>query len=147
MEKTSGVTKSNYPPRTSPVFTTSPCPQVPYPPVFEHFQGWELHYFPRQAVPVLYNTFHIFPDIQSKPPLVPFEAISSCPIISHKAAGCEFPGSMMLGLVLTGLEEQSLWWCVNTGEWKPLNRNCSASPVTHPASQTLNELFLQLFAP
>jgi len=48
LEKTSKIIKSNH----QPITTTpaKPCPEVPYLPVFEHLQGWGLHYFPGQPV-------------------------------------------------------------------------------------------------
>ncbi|KAK4813631.1 hypothetical protein QYF61_014391 [Mycteria americana] len=44
--------------------------------------GWQLNHFPGQPVPMLDNPFSEvkFPNIQSKPPLVQLEAISSCPV-------------------------------------------------------------------
>ncbi|KAK4832279.1 hypothetical protein QYF61_021678 [Mycteria americana] len=47
--------------------------------------GWRLNHFPGQPVPMLDNTFseEIFPNIQSKPPLVQLEAISSCPMVCY----------------------------------------------------------------
>ncbi|KAK4814173.1 hypothetical protein QYF61_010005 [Mycteria americana] len=48
-------------------------------------QGWRLNHFPGQPVPMLGNPFSEvkFPNIQSKPPLVQLEAISSCPIVCY----------------------------------------------------------------
>ncbi|KAK4818092.1 hypothetical protein QYF61_005669, partial [Mycteria americana] len=48
---------------------------------FKYLQGWRLNHFPGQPVPTLDNPFREvkFPNIQSKPPLVQLEAISSCP--------------------------------------------------------------------
>ncbi|KAK4817763.1 hypothetical protein QYF61_026986 [Mycteria americana] len=45
-------------------------------------EGWGLHHFPGQPVPMLDNPFSEvkFPNIQSKPPLAQLEAISSHPI-------------------------------------------------------------------
>ncbi|KAK4827323.1 hypothetical protein QYF61_016573 [Mycteria americana] len=47
--------------------------------------GWRLNHFPGQPVPVLDNPFREekFPNIQSKPPLVQLEAISSCPMACY----------------------------------------------------------------
>ncbi|KAK4831678.1 hypothetical protein QYF61_018675 [Mycteria americana] len=47
--------------------------------------GWRLNHFPGQPVPMLENPFseEKFPNIQSKPPLVQLEAISSCPITCY----------------------------------------------------------------
>ncbi|KAK4806931.1 hypothetical protein QYF61_012652 [Mycteria americana] len=47
--------------------------------------GWRLNHFPGQPVPMLDNPFSEvkFPNIQSKPPLVQLEAISSCPITCY----------------------------------------------------------------
>ncbi|KAK4819936.1 hypothetical protein QYF61_015557 [Mycteria americana] len=52
---------------------------------FKYLQGWGLNPFPGQPVPVLDNPFGEvkFPNIQSKPPLVQLEAISSCPITCY----------------------------------------------------------------
>ncbi|KAK4828375.1 hypothetical protein QYF61_026113 [Mycteria americana] len=52
---------------------------------FKYLQGWRLNHFPGQPVPVLDNPFseEKFPNIQSKPPLAQFEAISSCPITCY----------------------------------------------------------------
>jgi len=52
--------------------------------IFEHLQGWQLHHFPGQPVPMLHNPFgeEIFPNFQSKSPLTQLAAISSCPISS-----------------------------------------------------------------
>ncbi|KAK4827619.1 hypothetical protein QYF61_019544 [Mycteria americana] len=49
------------------------------------FHGWRLNHFPGQPVPMLDNPFSEvkFPNIQSKPPLVQLEAISSCPITCY----------------------------------------------------------------
>ncbi|KAK4809752.1 LOW QUALITY PROTEIN: hypothetical protein QYF61_008873 [Mycteria americana] len=49
---------------------------------FKYLQGWGLHHFPGQPVPMLDNPFseEKFPNIQSKPPLAQLEAISSRPI-------------------------------------------------------------------
>ena len=45
---------------------------------FKYLQGWWLHHFPGQPMPVLYSPFceEIFHNLQSKPPLVHFEAFS-----------------------------------------------------------------------
>lgn len=79
MENISKINKSSHPPDPalcSPLNHVFKCHSH----MFLNFQGWWLHYLPRQAVPVLYNTFHkdIFPDIQYKPPLEQLEVISSC---------------------------------------------------------------------
>ncbi|KAK4807134.1 hypothetical protein QYF61_018475 [Mycteria americana] len=52
---------------------------------FKYLQGWRLNHFPGQPVPMLDNPFseEIFPNIQSKPPLVQLEAISSRPITCY----------------------------------------------------------------
>ncbi|KAK4830313.1 hypothetical protein QYF61_009818 [Mycteria americana] len=49
------------------------------------FQGWQLNHFPGQSVPMLDNPLgeEKFPNIQSKPPLVQLEAISSSPITCY----------------------------------------------------------------
>lgn len=41
----------------APPCPTSPCPQVLHSHVFESFQGWRLHSYPGQFVPVLHNPF------------------------------------------------------------------------------------------
>ncbi|KAK4810950.1 hypothetical protein QYF61_013358 [Mycteria americana] len=48
-------------------------------------RGWRLNHFPGQPVPMLDNPFREekFPNIQSKPPLVQLEAISSCPVTCY----------------------------------------------------------------
>ena len=53
--------------------------------LFEYLQGWWLNHFPGQPVPMPGNPFskEIFPNIQSKPPLPPLEAISSHPVTSY----------------------------------------------------------------
>ncbi|KAK4826779.1 hypothetical protein QYF61_011428 [Mycteria americana] len=52
---------------------------------FKYLQGWRLNHFPGQPVPVLDNPLGEvkFPNIQSKPPLVQLEAISSRPITCY----------------------------------------------------------------
>ncbi|KAK4823681.1 hypothetical protein QYF61_005652 [Mycteria americana] len=52
---------------------------------FKYLQGWRLNHFPGQPVPMLDNPFSEvkFPNIQSKPPLVQLEAISSHPIACY----------------------------------------------------------------
>ncbi|KAK4824612.1 hypothetical protein QYF61_016881 [Mycteria americana] len=52
---------------------------------FKYLQGWRLNQFPGQPVPMLDNAFSEvkFPNIQSKPPLVQPEAISSRPITCY----------------------------------------------------------------
>lgn len=51
----------------------------------KHLQGWHLHHFPRQPVSMVEHSLHeqILPKIQSKPPLVQLEIISSCSITCH----------------------------------------------------------------
>ena len=51
----------------------------------KYLQGWWLHHFPGQPVPVLDNPFgeEIFPKIQPYPALVQREAISSPCIASY----------------------------------------------------------------
>ncbi|KAK4812136.1 hypothetical protein QYF61_000977 [Mycteria americana] len=50
---------------------------------FKYLQGWRLHHFPGQPVPMLDNPSSEvkFPNIQSKPPLAQPEAISSRPAV------------------------------------------------------------------
>ncbi|KAK4826053.1 hypothetical protein QYF61_004168 [Mycteria americana] len=52
---------------------------------FKYLQGWSLNDFPGQPVPRLDNPFgeKIFPNIQSKPPLVQLKAISSFPMACY----------------------------------------------------------------
>ncbi|KAK4823484.1 hypothetical protein QYF61_002548 [Mycteria americana] len=52
---------------------------------FKYLQGWRLNHFPGQPLPMLDNPFSEvkFPNIQSKPPLMQLEAISSCPITCY----------------------------------------------------------------
>ncbi|KAK4821922.1 hypothetical protein QYF61_004925 [Mycteria americana] len=52
---------------------------------FKYLQGWRLNHFPGQPGPMLDNPFSEvkFPNIQSKPPLVQLEAISSRPITCY----------------------------------------------------------------
>ncbi|KAK4832389.1 hypothetical protein QYF61_022244 [Mycteria americana] len=65
---------------------------------FKYLQGWRLNHFPGQPVPMLDNPLgeEKFPNIQSKPPLVQLEAISSCPITcylgEHKTGQCPVRG-------------------------------------------------------
>jgi len=52
---------------------------------FKYLQGWRLHHFPEQPVPMPDNPFSekILPNLQSKPPLVQLELISSRPIANY----------------------------------------------------------------
>ncbi|KAK4815585.1 hypothetical protein QYF61_004800 [Mycteria americana] len=52
---------------------------------FKYLQGWRLNHFPGQPGPMLDNpsSEDIFPNTQSKPPLVQLEAISSGPITCY----------------------------------------------------------------
>ncbi|KAK4832683.1 hypothetical protein QYF61_025144 [Mycteria americana] len=64
-------------------FQGSVDPRVPHliQTSFKYLQGWRLHHFPGQPVPMLDNPLseEIFPNIQSKPPLEQLEAICSHP--------------------------------------------------------------------
>ena len=53
--------------------------------VFEHLQGWWLNRLSGQPGPMSDHSFstEVFPNIQSKPPLMQLEAIASCPIASY----------------------------------------------------------------
>ena len=53
--------------------------------VFEHLQGRGLNHLPGLPVPISDHSFskEIFPDSQSKPPLMQLEAIASRPIASY----------------------------------------------------------------
>ena len=76
---------------SSPTVTTTPPCLLNHVPkrhiyrFFEHLQGWGLHHFPRQPVPMSDHSFRneIFPIIQPKPPPAQREAISSHPISSY----------------------------------------------------------------
>ncbi|KAK4818992.1 hypothetical protein QYF61_022823 [Mycteria americana] len=84
-------------------------------------EGWRLNHFPGQPVPMLDNPFREvkFPNIQSKPPLVQLEAISSCPITcylgeetdphlsttSFQAKQPQFPQPLLIRLVLQTLHQ------------------------------------------
>jgi len=83
LEKTSKIIKSNHHPNTS--MPAKPCPQVPHLHIFEPLQGWWLHHLLGQPGPMPDHSLstEIFPSIQSKPPLMQLEAISSCPIASY----------------------------------------------------------------
>ena len=52
---------------------------------FERLQGWGLHHLPGQPVLMPDHSFtkEIFPNIQSKPPLMQLVAIASHPIASY----------------------------------------------------------------
>ncbi|KAK4830578.1 hypothetical protein QYF61_011756 [Mycteria americana] len=75
--------ESNHKPNTTKT-TTTPCHHL-IQMSFKYLQGWQLNHFPGQPVPMLDNPFSEvkFPNIQSKPPLVQLEAISSCPITCY----------------------------------------------------------------
>lgn len=51
---------------------TEPYCEVPRPLVFEHLQGWSLHHFPGEPVPMLNQPFseEFIPNIQPEPLLV-----------------------------------------------------------------------------
>ncbi|KAK4821603.1 hypothetical protein QYF61_025180 [Mycteria americana] len=84
-------------------------------------RGWRLNHFPGQPVPMLDNPFGEvkFPNIQSKPPLVQLEAISSCPITcylgeetnphlsttSFQAKQPQFPQPLLIRVVLQTLHQ------------------------------------------
>ncbi|KAK4821429.1 hypothetical protein QYF61_019707 [Mycteria americana] len=83
--------------------------------------GWRLNHFPGQPVPILDNPFSEvkFPNIQSKPPLVQLEAISSCPVTcylgeetdphlsttSFQAKQIQFPQPLLIRVVLQALHQ------------------------------------------
>ncbi|KAK4816338.1 hypothetical protein QYF61_015652 [Mycteria americana] len=91
-------------------------PQVP-----QQLLGWRLNHFPGQPVPMLDNPFSEvkFPNIQSKPPLVQLEAISSSPITcylgeetdphlsttSFQAKQSQLPQPLLMSLVLQTLHQ------------------------------------------
>ncbi|KAK4825244.1 hypothetical protein QYF61_025643 [Mycteria americana] len=60
---------------------------------FKYLQGWQLNHFPGQPVPMLDNPFSEvkFPNIQSKPPLVQLEAISSRPMACYLGEETDIP--------------------------------------------------------
>ena len=74
------------PPRSSSptIHPTPPCvlnhiPKCHIYTFFEHLQGWGLHHFPGQPVPMPDHSFskEIFPNVQSESPLTQLEAIAS----------------------------------------------------------------------
>ncbi|KAK4824915.1 hypothetical protein QYF61_021430 [Mycteria americana] len=87
----------------------------------EKSQGWRLNHFTGQPVPMLDNPFSEvkFPNIQSKPPLMQLEAISSRPITcylgeetdphlsttSFQAKQPQFPQPLLIRLVLQTLHQ------------------------------------------
>ncbi|KAK4824520.1 hypothetical protein QYF61_016100 [Mycteria americana] len=89
--------------------------------VLSTVQGWRLNHFPGQPVPMLDNPFsgEKFPNIQSKPPLVQLEAMSSCPIAcclgeetnphlsttSFQTKQPQFPQPLFIRLVLQTLHQ------------------------------------------
>ncbi|KAK4817687.1 hypothetical protein QYF61_025779 [Mycteria americana] len=96
--------------------------------------GWRLNHFPGQPVPMLDNPFSEvkFPNIQSKPPLVQLEAISSCPITcylgeetdphlstaSFQAKQPQVPQPLLIRLVLQTLPQLH---CPSLDTLQPLN--------------------------
>ena len=52
--------------------------------IFKHLQEWGLNHLPGQPVPMPDHSFskEIVPNVQSKPPLMHIEVISSHPMIS-----------------------------------------------------------------
>lgn len=78
LEKISDIFQSNHKPSTTAMFSCVLKCHIHT--VYEHFQAWWLHTPPRQPVPTLYNPVHehVFPDIQSEPPLVQLETVRSC---------------------------------------------------------------------
>ncbi|KAK4824481.1 hypothetical protein QYF61_015879 [Mycteria americana] len=96
--------------------------------------GWRLNHFPGQPVPMLDNPFSEvkFPNIQSKPPLVQLEAISSCPITCYlgeetdphlsttscQAKQPQFPQPLLVRLVLQTLHQLR---CPSLDTLQPLN--------------------------
>jgi len=72
------------------IYPTSPCLRSHIPKChiytsFEHLQAWGLHHLPGQPVPMPDHSFskEIFPNIQSKSPLMQLEATASRPIASY----------------------------------------------------------------
>ncbi|KAK4825736.1 hypothetical protein QYF61_002175 [Mycteria americana] len=88
---------------------------------YKQILGWRLNHCPGQPVPMLDNPFSEvkFPNIQSKPPLVQLEAISSCPITcylgeetdphlsttSFQAKQSQLPQPILIRLVLQTLHQ------------------------------------------
>jgi len=83
LEKTSKIIKSNHHPNTT--MPTKPYPEVPHVYVFWTPPGQWLYHCPGQPLPTSGYSLskEIFPNIQSKPPLMQLEAISSYPIASY----------------------------------------------------------------
>ncbi|KAK4829643.1 hypothetical protein QYF61_005936 [Mycteria americana] len=80
---------------------------------FKYLQGWRLHHFPGQPVPVLDNPCgeEIFPNIQSKPPLAQLEAVSSHPITSGVITRDHFPSNAVKTRLCSG---RKMILCNNT---------------------------------
>jgi len=83
LEKTSKITKSNHQAITT--IPTKRCPQMPHLHGFEPRQVWGLPHYPGQPGPMPDHslTKEIFPNIQSKPPLMQLEAIAPRPVASY----------------------------------------------------------------
>jgi len=87
---------------------TKPCPEVPHLHVFKHLQGWRLHHIPGHPVPMPDHSSRkeIFPNIQSKLPMMQLEAIASCPIASH--LGEEINSSLTTTLFQVAVESSKV---------------------------------------
>lgn len=68
LEKSFKIIKYRDEPSTITMFTPELCPQGPHLYIFLHIQGWWLHHFSGQPVPILYNPFHEKTNKQKKPP-------------------------------------------------------------------------------
>ena len=82
---------------------------------FKYLQGWCLNHFPEQPVLMLYNSFseEIFPNIQSKPPLV--QVIQSSSSLWQTTANREITNSMQHA---SHCEKLSLWTLIWDKCWK-----------------------------
>ena len=73
LEKTSKIIKSNCQPTTT--MPAKPSPEVRIYTFFEHLQGWWLHRFPGHPMPDYSSYKEIFPNMQSKLPLMQLDTI------------------------------------------------------------------------
>ncbi|KAK4807436.1 hypothetical protein QYF61_001987, partial [Mycteria americana] len=111
---------------------------------FKYLQGWGLHHFPGQSVPMLDNPLgeEKFPNIQSKPPLAQLEAISSLVESeevspqppSLQAEQAQVPQPLPISLVLQTLPQLR---CPSLDTLQPLNVSLG---VRGPALNTAFEV-------
>ncbi|KAK4815695.1 hypothetical protein QYF61_005508, partial [Mycteria americana] len=88
---------------------------------FKYLQGWGLHHFPGQPVPVLDNPFtkDIFPNTQSKPPLAAVESDEVSPQPPFlQAEQPQVPQPLPISLVLQTLPQLR---CPSLDTLQPLN--------------------------